>query len=111
MNEIFGLHKLREEVHNRVLKLRRIQTIVESLRFEQFWETLSPIEKASTDLKAKIGAHEELLTAMRAFESAELGEKRIRALRELAKKAGIKDYSRKKREELIRELEEYNGKE
>lgn len=111
MNEIFGLHKLREEVHNRVLKQRRIQTIVESLRFEQFWETLSDLEKASTELKAKIGAHEQLLTDIRAFESSELGEKRIRALRELAKEAGIKNYSRKSREELIRELEDTNGKE
>lgn len=107
-----GLYKLREEIHNRVLKQRRIQTIVESLRFEQFWETLSPVEKASVDLKAKIGAHEALLTDIRSFESTELGEKRIRALRELGKEHNIKNYSRLSRGELIRALEGINdGKE
>jgi len=89
-----GLLKLREELHNKILILRKIEHLLTQDKFERLWSDSDLIDKWAATSCVEGGKHFELLKWMRQHSSKELGELSTRLLRQRAKDLNITNYSR-----------------
>ena len=96
-----GIHKVREEFHNKVLVARSIETILVSLRFERLWMHSSEEQKEKARERIRASDRDGILKWMENHPSIDLGEKPLRELYPIAKKLNIKNYSRLQRDDLI----------
>lgn len=101
-----GIHKVREEFHNRVLNLRRIEAVLLRCEFEHLWEVSDKETKDKVRKLIKEGDREAILTWMREHPSLDIGEKPVRELRKIAKSLQIKNYSRMGRVQLLMSIRE-----
>jgi len=96
-----GLIALRETLHNRMLKLRNLEVIMSTPKFERLWKDSTDkqqkdVQKLIDDLNMNA-----VREWMRNHPSLELGEQPLTKLREIAKSRRIYNYSRKAKGELI----------
>lgn len=99
-----GIHRVREEFHNRVLIARSIETILVSLRFERLWGHSSEEQKGGVEKYIHASDKKGILKWMEDHPSIDIGEKSLRELYPIAKKLRIKNYSRLQRDDLIVEI-------
>jgi hypothetical protein len=102
-----GLIKLREEVHNRVLKIRQIEHLVASARFGKAWDLADPDEQGALKLMLANADAQAVNTWISNFLHSDLGELSWRELMKLAKDRHIRKYSRLSKLDLIVEITEW----
>jgi len=95
---------LLETVHNRQLKARAIDRLVETDEFEKLWTKSDEQKKKDGLWFIKNQSLEQLKDWMLTHPSRDLSSLSHRELVTLAKQKGVKNYSRLLRAELIREL-------
>lgn len=101
---INGLYRLREELHNKILVSRSIESMILHPRFERLWLHSEPEQKATVRLCIKTNNKLGILKWMREHPSIDIGEKPLRDLYPIAKELRIKNYSRLQRDDLIIEI-------
>lgn len=101
-----GIHKTRETLHAKILRLRSIEGIVTSLRFERLWDDSSKGQREEVVEYIKKESKAKIQDWMRTHHSLELGELSTTRLKELARKMRVPNYSRKTKLELIRSIKE-----
>lgn len=101
-----GIHKAREILHAKILRLRSIEGIVTSLRFERLWDDSKKEQREEVIGYIKKENKVKIQTWMRTHPSLELGEINTARLKELARKLRVPNYSRKTKLELIRSIKE-----
>lgn len=92
---------IREQNHNRILRLRNTETIICKPKFEWLWEESSQPQKALAKIHINNGDYEKLREWMKNHPAIELGEKNIRQLREIGSRLHIVNYSRMPKDQLI----------
>lgn len=95
--------RIKETIHQRLLLLRRLESIVCSEKFELFWKRAKDEERLTAQQLITLGETiqlEKLIEEKKDYYEMGFGE-----LRELAKAAKIRNWSRASKAELIRELE------
>lgn len=98
---INGLYKIREELHNRILVDRSIESIILRHNFERLWGYSETEEKDIVRKCVKEGDKRGIIKWMREHPSIDIGEKPLRDLYPIAKKLRITNYSRLLRDDLI----------
>jgi succinate dehydrogenase flavin-adding protein (antitoxin of CptAB toxin-antitoxin module) len=98
---MIGLHRIREQFHGRVLRLRKIEHTLHTVFFERLFADSNKEEIANLEEILKGDDHARLLKWMRGHRTVQLGEKSMRALREIAQRAGITNWSRLSKMTLI----------
>lgn len=101
---INGLHRLREELHNKILVSRSIESMILHPRFERLWLHSESEQKATVRTCIEGGNKLGILKWMREHPSIDIGEKPLRDLYPIAKGLRIKNYSRLQRDDLIIEI-------
>ena len=101
MNNINGLYKIREELHNRILIDRSIEALIQRLSFERLWGYSELDQKDIVRKCVKEGNKKGIIKWMREHPAIDIGEKPLRDLYPIAKKLQIKNYSRLQRDDLI----------
>ncbi len=96
-----GLVRLLEEHHNRVLSARSIEGVITSLQFERLWGESTEEQKVAAKKLIEANNKKSILAWMRKHPSIDIGEKPIRDLYPIAKRLGVRNYSRLLRHELI----------
>lgn len=96
-----GLLKLREELHNKLLKARSLESILLQPQFERLWEDSTA--RQQEECKALIvGLDKDGVSRwMRDHPSIDVGEKSVRDLYVMAQRLNIKNYTRLSKEELV----------
>ena len=89
-----GLFKLKEEVHNRILKLRSIEGMLLSLRFDRLWTDSTPDDKAKVTELIENADKKGVQKWIRDHASIDLGEMSILKLREIGQRLRVPNYSR-----------------
>ena len=88
------LTKLREEVHQKVLLLRSLETTILQPKFERLWLDSSRRQKDEVVTHIIKEDRKKLIAWMRNHPSIDLGEKSLRQLRVIGRRLGVKNYSR-----------------
>ena len=88
---------------DRVNDTRRLLRMLEQPEMEGLWDRLTPLEQQKVLVIIKTGTSEQLELWLR--ERIRVEDRTIAELRELAIKAGIKNWSRKDKYQLIAELQ------
>lgn len=101
-----GIHKAREILHAKILRLRSIEGIVCSLMFERLWDDSSKEQRGEAITFIKKENKVKIQNWMRIHPSLELGELSTSRLKELARKMRVPNYSRKTKVELIQSIKE-----
>jgi len=101
-----GIHRTRENLHAKILRLRSIEGIVSSLRFERLWDDSSKEQREEVIKFIEAEDKPKILNWIRAHPSLELGELPTSQLKELARKLRVTNYSRMLKTSLIRSIEE-----
>jgi len=101
-----GLISIREEIHNKLLRLRSIDAIVSRPCFTWLWEDSDEIQLAMFHNLLAAVDRDGIQEWMRDHPSLELGERSLTDLKYIAQRAGVKNYSRKGKPELIRDIQE-----
>ena len=101
---IKGLITLREELHNRSLRLRSIDLSINTLLFSRLWEDSTDDQKEAVTKMVEAGLSKEVMEWIRKHEALELGEKSTRQLKEIAQKMGLLNYSRMDKSTLLMEI-------
>lgn len=96
-----GYHRVREELHNRILKLRSIENLISKPIFERLWKDSSKEEATIAEIHIGIINVDGLIRWMRTHRSLDIGEKSLRELQKIAKSRLIKNWSRLTKRELI----------
>lgn len=101
-----GRIRIREEIHNRLLRLRSIDAMVARPGFNRLWEDSDEAQRASFHNLLDAIDRVSIQDWIRNHPSLELGERSLTDLKHIAQKLSIKNYSRKGKPELIRDIEE-----
>ena len=101
-----GIHKAREILHAKVLRLRSIEGIVSSIRFERLWDDSNNTLREEVVGYIKTENKFRIQKWMRTHPSLELGEVPTARLKELARKLRVRNYSRMNKVDLIRSIKE-----
>jgi len=101
-----GIHKTREMLHAKILRLRSIEGIVSSLRFERLWDDSDKEQREEVLGYIKEENRVRILKWIRTHPSLELGELSTSQLKELARKLRVTNYSRMLKVQLIRAIKE-----
>jgi hypothetical protein len=96
-----GILKLREEVHNRILKMRSLEALILRPQFERLWESSSEILRQEARVIISLGNREGLLAWIQSHPSLDLAERSTKELKEVARKLGISNWSRLSKLELL----------
>ena len=96
-----GLIALRENLHNKMLKMRNLEVIMGSAKFERLWKDSDPVQQDAVQQLIHDLNGPAIREWMRKHPSLELGEQPLYRLREIAKRRNILNYSRKAKGELI----------
>lgn len=103
-----GMIKIREEIHNKILCIRRIECIITKDSFSTLWDRLNDKEREELEQSIKNLEYDEVKYWVESHRHIlDLGEMGVRQLRDLAIRYHIKNYSRLQKYELIQRLEEY----
>jgi len=97
---------LREEVHNKVLLLRSLETTILQPKFERLWADSSKRQKDEVFEIIRAESKGRLNAWIRNHPSIDLGEKSLRQLRDIGGRLGVKNYSRITKAELIKAIQE-----
>ena len=101
-----GIHKTRELLHSKVLRLRSIEGMVSSIRFERLWDDSSIKQREEVQEYIKDENRAGLVTWMRHHPSLDVGELTFTRIKEVARQLRICNYSRMSKLELIRAIKE-----
>jgi hypothetical protein len=101
---IDGLHRVREEFHNKILIARSIETILLSSRFERLWNHSDKEQKEAAKKCILAKDKNGIVKWMCNHTSIDVGEQPLRELYPIAQKLRIKNYSRLRRDDLIIEI-------
>jgi len=104
-----GLFKLKEEVHNRILKLRSIEGMLLSLRFDRLWTDSSDTDKAKVTVLIKKTDKKGVQKWIKDHVSIDLGEMSILKLRDIGKRLRVPNYSRLDKALLLAEIMKLEG--
>jgi len=96
-----------KEVHESLLRLRGIETVLSTLKFQRLWEASTESERDEAILYIRQHSRDGLARWMKDHSSFSFGEMSSRQLVAAGKKAGIRNYSRLGKLELIMALEDY----
>ncbi len=96
-----GLHKLCEELHNRILVDRSIENLITRRSFERLWNHSEDDQKEEVKKHVEERNKKNILKWMREHPSIDIGEKPLRDLYPIAKRLHIANYSRLLRDDLI----------
>lgn len=101
-----GLLRVREELHNRLLLARSLELLLLKPQFEELWESSNEEQKKEAEKHIKANNKDALVEWMRKHPAIDLGEKTVRQLIPMARRLGVKNYSRLSRDELIVAIKE-----
>jgi len=101
-----GLIKVREELHNRMLRDRSIELLLLKPGFEVLWKDSTKEQQEEVTKYIQDSARDKLIKWMDTHPSIDLGEKTIRQLIPIAQRLCIKNYSRMGRDDLILAIKE-----
>lgn len=100
-----GIHKVKEELHNKLLRLRSIESLVNSVMFDRLWECSGEDSRKIVTkfiVKAdKIGVS----VWVKTHPSISYGEMGTQRLKEIAKRMYLPNYSRLSHLELIQAIQ------
>jgi len=98
-----GLIKIQEILHNKVLKLRSVETLITKPVFDRLWCDVLTTDAMKATLEEWIltGNRKSISNWMLNHGSIDLGEHSVRQLHTIAKRHNIKHYSRMSKSELI----------
>lgn len=99
-----GCIKLQEELHNRILKLRSIESMVNRPQFERLWDDSSQKQKSRLHTLISCAARDGVRHWIRNHPSLDLMEKKLCDLQRIAYRLGIKNYSRKGKLQLVEDI-------
>ena len=100
-----GLIKLREEVHNSILRMRSIEAMLERPDFERLWDDSNNAQQDALRALVKKNDKDAVRNWIRNHPSLELAEKKLVELKKIACQLCIPNYSRKSKLELIRDIQ------
>lgn len=101
-----GLHRIRENLHQKILRLRSIETMFGSLKFDRLWQD-SDAKKREEVLKyIKDEDRVRLMKWIKNHSSLALGEMPLKQLRDLARSLLVCNWSRMNKAELITGIKE-----
>lgn len=103
---MIGVIKLRESLHNKLLRLRSIEAMLERPGFNRLWEDSSSEQQSKLSAAVEAGDRDAVHVWMRDHPSLELGERSLTDLKRIARNLSILNYSRKGKLELIRDIKE-----
>jgi hypothetical protein len=98
---------MRDKIHRKTLKLRSIQSLIESPGFERLWEESNEKQREEVLKNLLDGSRLAVVQWMRNHPSLDLGERNMEYLRQRGKVLRIKNYSRLMKSELIREIKKH----
>lgn len=101
-----GIHRTREGLHAKILRLRSIEGIVCSIRFERLWDDSSDQLREEVVKYIEAEDRDKILHWMQVHSSLELGELNALRLKDLARKLRVTNYSRMTKLELIWAIKE-----
>lgn len=100
-----GIHKIREELHNKVLRLRSIESVVSSDKFERLWEVSNDAEKEKVSKLIEKADRLKVSDWVKTHPSISYGEMGVISLKRVAQRMRIPHYSRLTQTELIQAIE------
>lgn len=100
-----GLQFLQEEIHNRLLRLRRLDFLISSRVFALIFESSNDDSRKEVIDLIREEDVEKLKKWMRNSSTLDLGELKFGTLRDLARKLHVPYYSKLRKHELIKEVE------
>lgn len=107
MDKPKGLIKLKEEFHNKVLKMQAVERLVSRKSFDRLYEESTDSQKADVEKIIAEADRHRLANWIRRHPALDLCEKPVLVLRDMAAARQIKNYSRLSKVDLVRELEKY----
>lgn len=100
-----GILRIREELHNKLLRLRSIESVVLTDRFERLWEVSTKKQREEVQKFIDLPDKQAIIKWMKNHPSLDLGEMDTRALKERAKRLQIPNWSRMQKTDLIRAIQ------
>lgn len=96
-----GLLKLREEIHNRILRLRSMETLILRPLFDRVWEDSSEEERTKILALLDQADRNGLGLYIQKHASFAMEEKSSKELKNIARRFGILNWSRMTKDELV----------
>jgi len=100
------LHRICETLHSKILRLRSVERIVSSIRFNRLWEDSDEKQRVEAGGFIEKGDRQALITWIKQHPSLMIEELFISQLKELACGLLVCDWSRMSRLELIAAIKE-----
>ena len=97
--------RLKEKLHNKILKARSIEHLIMQEKFQRLWDESNDEERANIEQAVDNLDRVTILKWLKRHPSLDYGEMDIRTLRQFARESGIRYYSRLSKPELIFALE------
>ena len=98
---MMNLDAILEKWHQRILDLRAIEGIITTPMFSRLWDDSTDDQRRTVSRLILLAETDKLREWCKTHPSIDLGEMNIRQLRTRARKAGVLNYSRKNKGELI----------
>lgn len=103
---MIGIHKIREQLHAKILRLRSVEGVTSSILFERLWSDSNNRQREEVLEYIENGNRISILAWLRSHESLDIAEVPFSRLKELSRKYHIRNYSRLTKVELIRAIKE-----
>lgn len=101
-----GLIRLREGLHNRLLKLRSIEAMVAQPSFARLWNDSTEEMRTKLQVSIDTGDRQAVANWIKQHPSLELGERSLTELKRIARDLRIPNYSRLGKPQLIHQIQE-----
>jgi hypothetical protein len=104
------LKDLQTEMHQKILRLRSIESLICKSDFLQIWESASVSEKKVVIEHINAGRREQVVIWQQRHRQKDLGEMSSASLKSIGRQLGIKNYSRLTKRELIQGIQREHGR-
>ena len=101
-----GLHRIRETLHAKILRLRSIASVIGSFKFDRLWEDSNDEQRREVTKFIEKEDRDRITKWIRTHPSLALGEMSLAQLKDLAYSLSVYNWSRMNKPELITSIKE-----